>query len=74
MQTFDYRGWDLQLDLCDQQHGFWLDSGEERRVLDLMKERIKDLDRSASADAQWAKFLQKAKSRSFFDKVKGLFK
>ncbi|MGA2285285.1 MAG: zf-TFIIB domain-containing protein [Dehalococcoidia bacterium] len=74
METFDYRAWDLQLDLCKKQDGFWLDRGEEVKVLDLMKERIKDLNRSASAETQWANLLRKVKSKSFFDKVKGLFR
>ena len=74
MTTFDYRAWNLQLDLCEKQHGFWLDRGEEVRVLDLMKERIRDLNRSASAETQWANLLRKVKSKSFFDKVKTLFR
>ncbi len=74
MTTFDYRAWNLQLDLCEKQHGFWLDRGEEVQVLDLMKERIRDLNRSASAETEWANLLRKVKSRSFFDRVKTLFR
>jgi Zn-finger nucleic acid-binding protein len=74
MKAFSYRGWNLELDLCEEEHGFWLDHGEEERVLELMEQRIKDLDRKASAEKQWADFLGKVKSKSFFSRLKGLFK
>lgn len=74
MQHFNYRAYDLELDLCEQGHGTWLDAGEERRVLELMEQRIKDLNRKAKAEAEWDDFLRKLRSPSFFDKVKGLFK
>ncbi len=74
MKAFNYRAWDLELDLCEKQHGFWLDQGEEARVLELMETRIKKLDRKASAEAEWANFLRRVKSKSFLDRVKGLFK
>jgi len=74
MRTFSYRAWDLELDLCEKQHGFWLDRGEELRVIELMKTRIKDLDRAASAEAEWASFLRRVKSKSFFGRVKTLFR
>lgn len=74
MQFFSYRAYDLELDFCDQQHGVWLDAGEEKRVLELMEQRGKDLNRKAQAEAEWSGFLGKLRSKSFVDKVKGLFK
>ena len=74
MQCFNYRAWNLELDFCEQGHGTWLDAGEEKRVLELMEQRIKDLDRKAKAEAEWGDFLRKVGSPSFFDKVKGLFR
>ena len=74
MRTFNYRAYNLPLDECEEQHGFWLDSGEERRVLDLMKQRVKDLKRSASAEDEWGKLLNRLKSKSFSDRMKGLFR
>ena len=73
MQFFNYRAYDLELDFCDQGHGVWLDAGEEKRVLELMERRIKDLKRKGSAEAEWAGFVRKLKSKSFSKKVKGLF-
>ena len=74
MQRFNYRDYDLELDFCGQGHGTWLDAGEEKRVLELMEQRIKDLNRKAKAEAEWGNFLKKVRSPSFFDKVKDLFR
>ncbi len=74
MKAFRYRLYDLELDFCERLHGFWLDQGEEKRVLELMDRRIKDLKRSTRAEAEWADFLRRAKSKSFVDRLKGLFR
>ena len=74
MTTFNYRAYDLPIDFCNQGHGFWLDRGEEKRVLELMEQRIRDLNRSASAEVQWAQFLKRVGSKSFLGKMKGRFK
>ena len=74
MQRFNYRAYNLELDFCDQEHGVWLDAGEEKRVLELMNERSKDLDRKANAEAEWAGFLKGLKSKSFVSRMKGMFK
>ena len=74
MKTFNYRAYNLPIDECDSQHGFWLDKGEEKRVLQLMDERIKNLKRAGAAEDEWAKLLGRLKSKSFADKLKGLFR
>jgi Zn-finger nucleic acid-binding protein len=74
MTGFRYRANNLELDLCEEGHGTWLDGGEEKRVLELMAQRIKDLDRKGKAEAEWGDFLHKLRSRSFASKVKDLFK
>jgi Zn-finger nucleic acid-binding protein len=53
LQAFNYRAYNLELDACKQEHGFWLDSGEAERVREIMRERIKGLERSARAEAEW---------------------
>ena len=65
LQIFHYRAYDLELDYCNDGHGVWLDGGEEKRVLQIMKQRSKDLDRSAAAEREWAGMLKRFKSRSF---------
>jgi len=56
MTAFQYRAYSLELDTCDD-HGFWLDAGEEARVREIIAERVRDLARSASAEESWASFL-----------------
>jgi Zn-finger nucleic acid-binding protein len=75
MKAFEYRAYyDLELDFCPDEHGFWLDAGEEKRVLELMRQAEKNLKRKAATEAEWANFLRKAGSKSFFDRIKGLFR
>ena len=74
MEMFHYRAYDLELDMCPNEHGFWLDGGEEKRVLGIMKQRIKDIKRSSSAEEEWAGILRSFKSKSFLDKFRGMFR
>ena len=74
MKWFRYRHYNMELDFCEQEHGFWLDKGEEKRIVEIMEQRIKDLKRSAGAQVEWDKFLSGLKSKSFVNKVKDLFK
>ncbi len=74
METFNYRAYNLPIDHCKNQHGYWLDEGEEKKVLELMEQRVQDLKRSSSAEEHWSKFMTSGKSRSFLSKVKDLFK
>ena len=74
LKRFQYRLHSLELEYCEGQHGFWLDEGEEKRVLELMKSRSKDMRRKAKAEAEWQSTLRKLKSRSFFSKLLDLFK
>jgi Zn-finger nucleic acid-binding protein len=57
MTAFNYRAYNLELDACKEEHGYWLDSGEEGRVRDIIGERVRELGRSASAEAAWGRFL-----------------
>ena len=73
METFNYRAHDLPIDHCNNQHGYWLDAGEEKKVLEIMSQRISDLKRSSSAEERWAQFLESGGKSSFLTKVKNLF-
>ncbi|MDA0366111.1 MAG: zf-TFIIB domain-containing protein [Chloroflexi bacterium] len=57
MSAFNYRAYDLELDTCRDEHGFWLDVGEDGRVRDIVDERVRGLRRSLSAEAAWGNFL-----------------
>ena len=74
MRAFNYRAYELELDFCESEHGWWLDRDEEKRVLELMEQRIKNLARKGTAEQEWARFLRNAKSKSFLEKFKGLFR
>jgi Zn-finger nucleic acid-binding protein len=73
MRAFNYRAYNLELDTCEDEHGFWLDAGEEGRVRDIMEERVQGLERSATAEEAWGKFLGKMGNRSVWDNIKGMF-
>ncbi|MDY6911210.1 MAG: zf-TFIIB domain-containing protein [Chloroflexota bacterium] len=74
LKQFRYRLHDLELEFCENQHGFWLDEGEEKRVLELMKIRKKNMKRKSEAEEDWGKTLHQLKSKSFLNKLGGLFK
>ena len=57
MRAFNYRAYNLELDACDEQHGFWLDAGEDGRVRDIVEERVRGLGRAAGAEADWGRLL-----------------
>ena len=47
MTAFNYRANPLELDTCDDEHGYWLDAGEDGRVRDLIEQRVRALYRAA---------------------------
>ena len=75
MATFNYRAYNLPVDYCTDQHGFWLDGGEDKEILNLMKKWVGDLKRSKSAEKAWNKnLLGVAGGKSIFERIKDLFK
>ena len=58
MLAFNYRANPLELDRCEDEHGWWLDAGEVGRVRDLIEERVRGLHRAASAEESWGQFLK----------------
>ena len=74
LAQFQYRLYDLTIEYCPQSHGYWLDTGEEERVVDLMNQRERDMERSQKAESDWRDTLRSFRSRSFFDKLKDLIR
>jgi len=72
MRTFEYRFYDLELDFCPDQHGYWLDADEDKRVLELMKKEEKNLGRTVLAEDRFAAHLQYLRSSSFMDRLRDL--
>jgi hypothetical protein len=69
LRTFEYRFYDLQLEFCPDQHGYWLDAGEDQRVLELMKKEEKNLGRKVLAEDRFAAHLRFLRSGSFMDRI-----
>lgn len=74
MQQFRYRYNELFLDACTANHGFWLDKGEEKQIVELMERRVKKLKRSSKAEQEWSRFLSNRGANSIFDKLKNAFR
>ena len=59
MEEFQYRLHDLKLDYCaENDHGFWLDAGEDERVIAAMNQRAQDIQRKNSAESDWRQTLK----------------
>ena len=74
LSCFQYRFYDLAMEFCGNQHGYWLTAEEDDRVLELMKQEEKDYERKMLAEDQWSRTLKHMRSGSFFSKVKNLFR
>jgi len=73
MKRFEYRAYDLEMDFCEDGHGYWLDEDGDKRVLELMKKEEAELERKVLAEDRWASHLQHFRSGSFLDKLLELF-
>jgi Zn-finger nucleic acid-binding protein len=73
LQKFNYRDYDLELELCGAGHGYWLDEGEDKRVLQLMRQEETALQRKYSAEDRWAAHLRHWRRPSFMDRLRNLF-
>jgi Zn-finger nucleic acid-binding protein len=71
MRAFNYRAVNLEIDTCEDGHGFWLDAGEEGKVRDVMEDRVRGLARSATAEQAWGDFLGRLRKPSLWDKLTG---
>jgi Zn-finger nucleic acid-binding protein len=74
LRRFQYRMYDLELELCPAGHGYWLTAGEDDRVLELMQLEEKDLERSEKAEDRWKRLLGQLRSGSFLERMRILFR
>jgi Zn-finger nucleic acid-binding protein len=72
MIRFRYRGYNLEIEACPTDAGFWLDKREDREIRDVMKKRTSNLGRSASAERSWHQAKRGTKV-GIFQRVKQLF-
>jgi Zn-finger nucleic acid-binding protein len=74
LKRFKYRLYDLEMDFCENQHGYWLTDDEDTRVLEVMKKEEADLERKLLAEDKWAAILKHMRSGSFLNKIRDLFR
>jgi Zn-finger nucleic acid-binding protein len=74
MKKFNYRLYDLELDYCEEHHGFWLDKGEEDRIIATMKEEVKRTARGFALEDDWPSVLKNLRSKSLVSLVRELFR
>lgn len=59
LDEFKYRLYDLKLETCaENNHGFWLDAGEDERVMEIMQKRAGDMQRKSNAEKEWKQILK----------------
>ena len=73
LQRFKYRFYEMEMEFCPNQHGYWLEADEDTRVLELMKKEEADLQRKLLAEDKWAAVLRHMYSRSFFGRLRDHF-
>lgn len=74
LQGFMYRLYDLPLEFCAQGHGYWLDAGEDDRVVALMRQEESHVKRSVRAEDSWGRHLKHLRSGAFFEKLRNLMR
>ena len=67
MKSFQYRLYDLEMEFCEDGHGFWLAADEDKRVLGLMRIEEKNLGRKVLAEERFAGHLRYLQSGGFMD-------
>ena len=69
MKSFQYRLYDLEMDFCEDGHGYWLTANEDKRVLELMNTEEKNLGRTVLAEDRFAAHLKRLRSGRFLDRM-----
>ena len=65
MQKFSYRWEDLELEVCPNKHGFWLDAGEEEKALHFIEKFEDDLYKKLIHEEDWERKKRNMKSDSW---------
>jgi Zn-finger nucleic acid-binding protein len=64
LNQFDYRFYDLVLEHCPNNDGFWLDADEDKQVLDKIAQRAQSMQRKVHAESEWAKVMTRWRKKS----------
>ena len=70
LSRFQYQFYDLQMEFCENQHGYWLEADEDTRVLELMRQEEKDMQRKLRVEDRWAATLRRMRSGSLLERLR----
>jgi Zn-finger nucleic acid-binding protein len=70
MKRFRYRYFELELEFCERAHGYWLDEGEEDRILEAMRRTRADARRTLNAEEEWRRFRRHLDSPGFIEALR----
>ena len=70
LRKFKYRLYDLEMEFCENQHGYWLYEDEDTRVLELMKQEETRLKKNVKAEDKWAAMVRHMHSSLFFGNLR----
>ncbi len=74
LKRFNYRLYDLELEFCSQGDGYWLDQGEDDRVIELMRKEEHAIDRSFDAEDRWRATMKHMHTPGFIDRLRDLLR
>ena len=74
MTTFGYRGHNLELNACKEEHGFWLEAGSVERVRSIIRERMHDLDPAARKQTVRNRERHRGSSRDLVEKLRNFLR
>ncbi len=73
MKKISYRFYDLEIEVCPNSDGFYLDAHEEERMVELLKKDKQADSRKTREEDDWDQVVSRMKSKTFFNKVKSYF-
>jgi Zn-finger nucleic acid-binding protein len=74
LRRFHYRDYELELEFCEDGHGYWLDKDDDKRVLELMRREEHALQRKFRAEDHWSAQLQHWRTPGFIDRLMDLLR
>lgn len=74
LRRFEYRFYELEMDFCENLHGYWLEDDEDTRVLELMRQEEKEMKVKLRAEDRWAATLKRMRSGSLLERLRDVFR
>jgi Zn-finger nucleic acid-binding protein len=70
LRRFQYRFYDMEMEFCENQHGYWLENDEDTRVLELMRQEEQGEERRLRVEDRWAATLRRMRSGSLLERLR----